>query len=197
METFVILTGILLAVGAFVWFWQTHSCSICHRFHYHDHEYQRCEECGKRFCADRVDRDEKIIETISGVLGTTTRTIKTWEIKCPGRPCGYEFITTVHHGSSTHYYRCAIHRFGRSTSRRQPVVPPADFPRGTTSRLRSRETHGWQPRHNIVQGRGVTRRSRIEHPRSGENLPETRPPLRTRRQPDRPDVNKKKDESWK
>jgi hypothetical protein len=72
METFVILTSILLAVGGLVWFWQTRSCSIYHRFHYHDNEYQRCEECGKRFCTDRVDRYEKIIETISGVLGTTT-----------------------------------------------------------------------------------------------------------------------------
>jgi len=104
-----IIVSILLVAGIY-WFWVSHSCSICHRFYFDKHRFQRCKECKKPFCGDRMTRHEDIEELISGQLGTTRKIIDTREIKFWDYPCGFEFMTTQKNGGLS-YIRCycAIH----------------------------------------------------------------------------------------
>ena len=124
MKAFLIWSAILIIIGCLIWYRQAHSCSICHRFHRHGYEFIECEECSKRFCADRISRYEKIIEDISGVLGVTTRTIDTRESLYRDHPCGFEYITTIYHGSSSSHFYCSIHK---SSRRRWAVARAASW----------------------------------------------------------------------
>ena len=119
-----------------------HSCSFCHKFYCSDTWFQVCEQCGNRFCKDKIGYHEDIIETILGVLGETVRVLDRRDRGYrPGgwiTVCGYKHIITLHKEDSISLHYCAYHEPGN-------LGPDALMERYNMARSkRRRSTHAWQ-----------------------------------------------------
>ena len=124
------LAPALIILGGAYWFWASHTCYICHKFH-HDldlHHFIRCRVCNKLFCKYRITRYEVIEEKISGKLGNSTKIIERRNDKFRDYPCGLEYITTQYRGSSYSHFYCVIHDPSNRDLKRLPLMTIATAP---------------------------------------------------------------------